>query len=107
MSVLPVTQTACTMMYNFAFYSKLRHDNVLSLLGVSLDSNPLMIVLEYCGNGNLKSYLLKRRSQAQEMMVDGTVMGIICDMAAGLNYLNSLEVAHKLDQHEFINSVVY
>lgn len=76
-------------------YSKLKHDNVLSLLGVCLDSRSLMIVLEHCSNGNLKSYLLERRDEAEKMKGNGTLMDLICDMAAGLSYLNSMDVAHK------------
>lgn len=76
-------------------HSKLEHNNVLKLLGVCLDGSTLMIVLEHCSNENLKSFLLQKRTQSQQMKDDGTLISMICDMAAGLNHLHANEIAHK------------
>ena len=34
-----------------------RHDNIISLIGVSLNAPPFLALLEFCGVGDLKTFL--------------------------------------------------
>ena len=54
-----------------------------------------MVVLEHCSNGNLKSFLTIHKHEAQQMRDNGTLLQMILDMANGVHYLNTMEVAHK------------
>ena len=37
--------------------SDIRHENIVSLIGVSLNAPPFLALLEFCGVGDLKSFL--------------------------------------------------
>ena len=76
-------------------YIQIQHENVLSLLGISVDGNNMMILLEYCMHGNLKSYLIKNRYRMNVMKRDGRVLQMIIEAGKGLHYLHTMGIAHK------------
>lgn len=73
----------------------LRHPNVLSLLGVCSEESTIMVMLEYCALGNFKTYLLRKRPEATAMKQSGLMLRMATDMASGLVYLHSMNIAHK------------
>ena len=73
----------------------LRHPNVLSLLGVCSEGPTLMVLLEYCAQGNFKTYLVRKRPEAATVKESGLMTRMITDMAKGLMYLHSMNIAHK------------
>ena len=75
--------------------SLLQHPNVLSLMGACVDGEPIVIFMEYCAHGNLKTYLVRKRREAAAFRESGKLVTIACHMAAGLTYLHSNNVAHK------------
>ena len=73
----------------------LHHKNILTLLGISIDGDNIMIIMESCSGGNLKSFLRKNKSQATTLKYSGTIFNMVTEMAEGLEYLHSMEVANK------------
>lgn len=61
----------------------------------SAGSAPLQVMLEYCAQGNFKTFLVTRRRDAQQLKKNGTLLKMALDMGAGLGYLHSKSVAHK------------
>ena len=76
--------------------SVLQHPNVLSLMGACIDAEPILILMEYCTHGNLKTFLVRKRREAAVMRQSGKLVTIACHMAAGLAYLHTNNIAHKL-----------
>lgn len=76
--------------------SVLQHPNVLSLMGACIDAEPILILMEYCTHGNLKTFLVRKRREAAVMRQSGKLVAIACHMAAGLTYLHTNNIAHKL-----------
>ena len=54
-----------------------------------------MVLLEYCSQGNFKTFLVRKRREAAAMKQSRQLVKMACDMAAGLQYLHSKSVAHK------------
>ena len=77
------------------------HKNILRLLGVCLQSEPLYAIMEYMLYGDLKTYLLARRHLVNDKISDDsdisskrlTLMAL--DVARGLSYLASLNYVHR------------
>lgn len=44
----------------YLFYSSLRHENLVELLGLVLNEKHLLLVTEYMGKGSLVEYLRSR-----------------------------------------------
>ena len=64
-----------------------------------MDGPPIMILMEYCSHGNLKTYLVRKRREAAVFREGGRLVDISCQMAAGLTYLHSNSIAHKSVTH--------
>ena len=68
-------------------------------MGACVDGEPIMILMEYCSHGNLKTYLVRKRSESAVFRDSGKLVTIACNMAAGLTYLHSNDIAHKSVSH--------
>lgn len=79
------------LMHDFHKWKPLQHDNILSMYGITYGFGPVpAIVSPWMHNGSLSTYLDKHYnslSVAQKF-------GLLADVAAGLQYLHSNEVAH-------------
>ncbi|CAD5234978.1 unnamed protein product [Bursaphelenchus xylophilus] len=67
-----------------------KHPNVVALLGVASQKEPIMVVLEFCPGGQLKSHVAKK--------TDLKVMQLtkyLLDAAQGMEYLSDLNVIHR------------
>lgn len=77
------------------------HKNIVKLLAVCLQSEPLYAIMEYMLYGDLKTYLLARRHLVNDKLADDsdvspkrlTLMAL--DVARGLSYLNSMNFVHR------------
>ena len=83
------------------FMARLRHENVVRLLGVCLDRNAF-IMMEYMENGDLNQYLQKFEFAPetgipkQGKYLDNAVLVYMClQIAAGMRYLSSLSFVHR------------
>ena len=83
-----------TMFFSLS-HRKLKHSNVLLLFGVVTNAPAIMVILENCSLGNLKTYLVTRRREASILKNNGHLVKLAKDMAAGLGYLHTMSIAHK------------
>ncbi|KMZ66312.1 putative Receptor protein kinase [Zostera marina] len=78
--------------------SKLRHRNLVSLLGYSIEGNERLLVYEYMANGALSNHLFRsKRVAGIKPLPWNARLSIALDMARGLEYL------HTLASHSFIH----
>ncbi|XP_032233800.2 uncharacterized protein LOC5509057 isoform X2 [Nematostella vectensis] len=83
-----------------AIMRQFTHRNVVYMYGVVTNSNPIMIVLEHMSLGNLRNYLLNLRLKYGKEVVlcldtRSQLLGMIRDIAAGMQYLHSLGFVHR------------
>lgn len=79
----------------------LDHTNIIQLLGVCLQSEPIYAVMEFMLYGDLKTYLLARRHLVNEKISDDsdispkrlTMMAL--DVAKALAYLSEMKYVHR------------
>jgi len=67
------------------------HDNVVRMHGVVTVGTPLLIVLELCEKGCLRDYLRITSPEPPQQLL----LGILCDVARGMQYLAELRVIHR------------
>jgi Protein tyrosine and serine/threonine kinase/Receptor family ligand binding region len=79
---------------------RFEHKNIVKLLAVCLQTEPLYAIMEYMLYGDLKTYLLARRTMVCEKNTEDpispknlTLMAL--DVARGLSYLASLNYVHR------------
>ncbi|XP_059477234.1 uncharacterized protein LOC132197739 isoform X2 [Neocloeon triangulifer] len=65
----------------------LSHPNLLKVLGCSYDNEPLLITMEFCPVGDLKSFLINQRNNAAQFEQEGKLLSIMCQLAAGLEFM--------------------
>ncbi|KYQ56033.1 Serine/threonine-protein kinase LMTK1 [Trachymyrmex zeteki] len=77
-------------------YLKLRHQNVLALLGFCLETDPYLLLFESCPAGDLKGFLLSNRdSKSREALAKENVpIRIAIDIASGLKHMHNHGFAH-------------
>ncbi len=74
------------------------HENVIRMLAVCFKTQPLLIVLEYMPNGDLKSFLRKvQESSGETEFVASTahLLRLAHDCSKGLAYLQSIKYVHR------------
>lgn len=76
-------------MYKFSLIASLSLHKT-RLVGVSTAGDPIMVILEYCEHGALKTYLEKN-----EGITEAIRMSFAGDCAAGLAYLSSRGFIHR------------
>ncbi|KAG2140920.1 kinase-like domain-containing protein [Suillus bovinus] len=79
------------LMDDFRKWKPLRHDNILPLCGITYGFGPVpAIVSPWMPNGSLSTYL----DRNYDILSGADKFGLLADVAAGLQYLHSNEVAH-------------
>ena len=74
------------------------HPNILKLLGVCFDKEPLCLIFEYMDLGDLKSYLRKNAVSSSQSSSNFTIQQMVdmaVDIAAGLEYLAVRHFVHR------------
>ncbi|URE28736.1 STYKc [Musa troglodytarum] len=80
-----------------AVLTKVRHRNLVSLLGYCLDGNERLLVYEYMPQGTLSRHLFDRKEGGQKPLEWKKRLSIALDVARGVEYL------HSLAQQSFIH----
>ncbi|XP_076169719.1 uncharacterized protein LOC143147894 isoform X2 [Ptiloglossa arizonensis] len=77
-------------------YLKLHHQNVLTLLGFCLETDPYLLLFESCPVGDLKSFLLSNHDlKSQEALNKENIpVRMALDIAAGLKHMHSHGFVH-------------
>ncbi|XP_012937195.1 uncharacterized protein LOC101848348 [Aplysia californica] len=96
-----------TMQEKLDFFSEvdmmkgLSHQNIVQLWGVCTRKEPMYAVMEFLLHGDLKTYLLSRRSlvgqgvKEAEDVKAANLTQMAVDVALGLGYLHSLKFVHR------------
>ncbi|XP_026005484.1 discoidin domain-containing receptor 2-like isoform X2 [Astatotilapia calliptera] len=88
--------------------SRLRDPNIVRLLAVCVDTDPLCMITEYMENGDLNQFLCNLRLKAADedeieqeetegktMVSYTTLIGMAVQIASGMKYLSSLNFVHR------------
>eukprot|EP01129_Flabellula_baltica_P007842 TRINITY_DN306_c0_g1_i2.p1 TRINITY_DN306_c0_g1~~TRINITY_DN306_c0_g1_i2.p1 ORF type:complete len:700 (-),score=144.44 TRINITY_DN306_c0_g1_i2:369-2468(-) len=70
----------------------IRHPNCVNLLHSELSGTQMILILEYCPDGDLKKYLDKCKGS---VIHEDIARHFLCQLAAGFRYLNSLGIVHR------------
>ncbi|XP_052822135.1 uncharacterized protein LOC106880693 isoform X4 [Octopus bimaculoides] len=80
---------------------RFNHPNIVQLLGVCTQGEPIYTIMEFMLHGDLKTYLLSRRSLVDRETIEAEDVApfkltqMATDVANGLNYLHSLKYVHR------------
>ncbi|XP_062227205.1 receptor protein kinase TMK1-like [Phragmites australis] len=80
-----------------AVLTKVRHRNLVSILGYSTEGNERLLVYEYMPNGALSKHLFQWKQSELEPLSWKKRLNIALDVARGMEYL------HNLGHHRFIH----
>ncbi|KAL6844316.1 hypothetical protein ACP4OV_025989 [Aristida adscensionis] len=80
-----------------AVLTKVRHRNLVSILGYAIEGNERLLVYEYMPNGALSRYLFQWKQYELEPLSWKKRLNIALDVARGMEYL------HNLGHHRFIH----
>ncbi|XP_052084676.1 leukocyte tyrosine kinase receptor-like [Mytilus californianus] len=79
--------------------SKFSHQNIVEFLGVSIEKNSILLILEYMSGGDLKTYLKRLRLdllQNDESDLKAVDMLNMCiDVAKACTYLEQIKFVHR------------
>ncbi|CAK9833376.1 Serine/threonine-protein kinase LMTK1 [Anthophora retusa] len=77
-------------------YLKLRHRNILTLLGFCLETDPYLLLFESCSVGDFKGFLLANRDKkSQEALKKENIpIRMALDIASGLKHMHSHGFVH-------------
>lgn len=77
--------------------AKFKHPHILQLLGVCLDSEQFIIVLELMAGGDLLKYLRSNRpcGLMPSPLNMNDLLGICIDIAKGCEYLQNIHFVHR------------
>ncbi|XP_029032499.2 STE20-like serine/threonine-protein kinase isoform X1 [Osmia bicornis bicornis] len=77
-------------------YLKLHHQNILTLLGFCLETDPYLLLFESCPAGDLKGFLLSNRDKkSQEALVKENIpIRLAMDILTGLKHMHSHGFVH-------------
>ncbi|EEC76644.1 probable serine/threonine-protein kinase PBL1 [Oryza sativa Japonica Group] len=67
---------------------RLKHNNIVQLIGWCLEKRALLLVYEYKHNGSLDNHLFGNHSRQQQVLPWPTRYSIVRDVAAGLHYIH-------------------
>lgn len=67
------------------------HPNIVKLIGICVQKQPIMIVMELVPGGSLLTFLRKKASS----LIEGQLMKMCLDAAAGMRYLESKNCIHR------------
>jgi tyrosine-protein kinase Fer len=67
------------------------HPNIVKLIGICVQKQPIMIVMELVPGGSLLTFLRKK----SPALTDGQLMKMCLDAAAGMRYLESKNCIHR------------
>jgi len=72
--------------------TKLQHKNLVQLIGVCTQGNPIMIISEFMGKGCLLDYL---RSRGRAVITINAQIGFCKDICAAMEYLEEKKFVHR------------
>ncbi|XP_053328314.1 discoidin domain-containing receptor 2-like [Spea bombifrons] len=98
-----VTKTARNdFLKEIKIISRLKHPNIIRLLGVCVRDDPLCMITEYMENGDLNQFLTQREIRSQfttanniPSVSERNLLYMATQIASGMKYLASLNFVHR------------
>lgn len=81
-------------LHEVSIISTLRHPNIITFLGASIESDAMCIVTEYCHGGSLESLVDRLRAQGKRLSLRKTIDFSI-QIGRGLNWLHHKHIIHR------------
>ncbi|XP_071814078.1 uncharacterized protein [Apostichopus japonicus] len=75
-------------------YREVNHPNVLMLMGQCLETSPLLLIMEYAPNGDLKAFLQRNKDKTQSFAQDDVQLKMATDVVSGLLWLHQKDFVH-------------
>lgn len=66
---------------------ELRHDNVNSFIGATVESHRIILITDYCDKGSLEDILYN-----EDMKLENMVTSLVHDLIKGIQYLHSSDI---------------
>ncbi|XP_048575823.1 uncharacterized protein LOC116613344 isoform X2 [Nematostella vectensis] len=76
-------------------FRRVKHTNVLRVLGVATEAAPYLVIFHYTPFGDLKKFLLTHRSGRTSFIERGLALKISMDIASGLSCLHANSIYHS------------
>eukprot|EP01137_Pigoraptor_chileana_P002116 Opistho-2@40529 len=74
----------------------LQHPNIISLVGVAVKKEPILILLEFAPHGNLKSFVQDIPTHRRDSRNTKTLLATFAaQIAKGMGYLASMKIVHR------------
>lgn len=70
------------------------HPNVLSLLGRSLSTTPLLLMQEYCPKGDLKRCLRENKDNRELLLSSELPLRWCCQLSSAVKHLHNQKIVH-------------
>ncbi|XP_044259276.1 uncharacterized protein LOC123007849 isoform X2 [Tribolium madens] len=70
------------------------HPNILKLIGRCLDTVPLLLLQEFCPQGDLKNYLRQNKSNAEKLLSTEYPLVWCCQLSSALKFLHENRLSH-------------
>ncbi|GAB6019905.1 Serine/threonine-protein kinase ulk3 [Chamberlinius hualienensis] len=77
------------LLTEISILKKLKHDHIVQMLDFLWDDNYIYIIMEYCGGGDLSSFIKSRRNLPERV-----VRKFLQQLASALKYLRSANISH-------------
>lgn len=87
-----VSQTRADFMAEIEVMKKIQHPNLVALLGVCVETEPLLMIIEYLPGGALDSWL---RSAAGASVTQLSRLAIVLQVAVGMSALHRFGIVHR------------
>jgi hypothetical protein len=81
-------------LHDAAIYKCGAHQNILKLFGRCLDTIPLLLLQEYCPQGNLKNYLRQNVSTTDKLLSTEYPLIWCCQLSSALKHLHENRLTH-------------
>ncbi|KAK0166354.1 hypothetical protein PV328_004780 [Microctonus aethiopoides] len=75
-------------------YLKLRHRNLLELIGACLETDPYLLIFESCPTGDLKNFLRSNRSSMETLTKENVPLRMALDISVALDHMHRHGFAH-------------
>ena len=83
------TEIRIEFQHEVELMTTLIHANIISLYGVSMNKRRVGVIMEYCENGSLRSYLIRNNISWQAKLQ------ILIDICKGMQFLHGRDMVHR------------
>ncbi len=86
---------ALQAMEEISILGSLSSPYVVGYIDSFVSATKVNIIMEFCENGDLQSYMNKKLSQGITQLTENTIWKIFIQICLGVNYLHSKNIIHR------------